>query len=171
MKNRDLANSLEGLQAISSIKALPLNIAFAIGLNINAVKDHMEVFNDLKKKVLEEHAKKDKDGTIIPFYHKTQDGKFVIDEETGKPAFTQGSMQFGERQKEVDAAFKELLDTEIDDKVVLRVIKLSKLRDKSGALLTGIEPQHLAACMWMFEDDLSGDDAVVPAKVVAKKTA
>jgi hypothetical protein len=180
VKNRDLLGSIESINAIAALKQ-PVRTAFAVALNLKAVKDHMEVFDGQRKKIVEAHTKKDEAGVAIPVYEaeKGEDGKPLLDKDgepiliykdeltpegepktkDGKPVrklvnkVIEGQVKLDD-PKAFQKEINDLLDIDVADELKIRPVKLSDLKGD-------IESQHFANAIWMINDDVS--DKAEPA--------
>lgn len=188
MKNRDLINAVESINAVAALKQLPIPIAFAIGLNLKAVRDHMTLFEDHRKKLLEKHTKRDEKGNQVPVYlpEKDDKGQPLLDA-AGEPKIVkndkgevvnkihEGQIKLAD-PKAFNKDIEELLAVDVTDELKIRKVKLSALlpKDKDGKPSmeaksdpeTTLSPQHFANLLWMFEDDLgiSGEPESKPEK-------
>lgn len=154
MKNRDLVNSTDSVNSIAAIKDLPIPLSFAIGLNLKALKDYLDVFEAEKKKLIDKHTVKDAEGKPIPQTRLDENGKPVLGED-GRPETIPGSLTWDD-SKALDADFKILLDLEAEG-FKPRRIKISKLKDAKGVWLKGIDPADFASASWMFLNDIQPD--------------
>lgn len=172
MKNRDLINSVESINAVAALKQLPIPVAFAVGLNLKAVRDHMEIFETHRKKILEAHTKKDDKGVPVPVYlpEKDADGKprldakgdvLIVKDDKGEIVnkIHEGQVKLDD-PKTFNKEIEELLNIDITDDLKIRKVRLSTLlpskdiKDDKG---TTLEPSHFANLLWMFIDDISGE--------------
>lgn len=190
MKNRDLINAVESINAVAALKQLPIPVAFAIGLNLKAVRDHMEFFDTQRKKVLEKHTNRDDHGAAIPVYipEKDSDGKPLLDakgkarvikDENGDVInkIHEGQVELKD-PKAFNADIEELLNVDVSDELVIRKVRLSALlpKDKDGKVVldakgdkdTTLEPSHFANLLWMFTDDIGISEDANTEKPVEK---
>lgn len=157
IKNRDLVNAIESINAIAALK-LPVRTSFAVALNLKAVRDHMEVFNEQRTKILDKHTLKDKKGVPLPAYapENGPNGKPLL-EADGRPTIVKDDKgeivnKVLKDQVQIDepAAYKkdieELLDINVTKLVQIKPIKLG---DLEGTL----EPQHFVNILWMFKEE------------------
>jgi hypothetical protein len=157
MKNRELINAIESINALAAMK-LPVRTSFAVALNLKAVRDHMEIFEEQRKKLVEKHTLKDKKGVPVPVYlpEKDAEGKPKVD---AKGEATIVKDDKGEIVNKVHEGqiklidpklfnkdIEELLAIDVTKEVNIRPIKLS---DLEGSL----EPQHFANIVWMIKED------------------
>lgn len=123
--------SLPALGALAGVK-LPAQVSFKVALLVKALKDPIEAFNDVRKKLLEDPA------VAEPMKLTDKDGKEVLDEE-GKPRFKEGEYTIKDPKRWNDE-MKAAGDQEIE--VNVEAIKVSEL----GA--AEIEPRVLVALDW-----------------------
>lgn len=164
MKNSDLIDSIESINAVAALKQ-PVRTAFVVALNLKAVRDHMVVFEEQRKKLVAQHTRKDKDGEPLKAYAPAFDaagksiltedgeplldaeGKMLLDKDGKPPRAVEGQVRLIDGGKPFQKDFKELLDFEFTSKeVFIRPVKLSLLEGS-------IEPTHLANITWMINDD------------------
>lgn len=165
MKNRDLLDAVESINAVAALKQ-PVRTSFVVALNLKAVRDHMGVFDEQRKKLVEAHTRKDADGKPLPVYAPTVDaegksiitaegdlildaeGKPLVDKNGKPPKVLDGQVRLDD-PKEFRKDLEDLLGIELTDKeVFIRPVKISLLEGN-------IEPQHLVNIMWMLNDDTS----------------
>lgn len=164
MKNSDLLGSIEPINALAALKQ-PVQVSFAIALNLKAVRDHITVFKEQQQKIVDKYTGKDVNGKPLPAYAFAvdRDGKSILDEKgdplldsDGKPVLDKDGNPPKVLENQVritdPKAFRkdleELDQMDVTDDVKIRPIKLS--------LLEGlIEPQLLVGVIWMINDDVS----------------
>lgn len=157
LKNREFINAIESINALAALK-LPVRTSFAVALNLKAVRDHMEVFEAQRKKLVEKHTMKDASGANVPVYlpEKGADGKPLLDakgevvlvkDEKGEIVnkIHEGQIKLDD-PKAFNKDIEELLAIDVSEELVVRPIKLS---DLEGSL----EPQHFANILWMIKED------------------
>jgi hypothetical protein len=165
VKNRDLLDATESINAVAALKQ-PVRTSFCIALNLKAIRDHLEVYETQRKKLVAAHAKKDKDGKNLPAYFPAEDkdGKSIfdkdgepipnaVDRDGNPPKVNPNGVRLNNPQAFHDE-YKELLELDVTDELVIRPVKLSLLEGS-------IEPQHLSGITWMINDDVSDP---LPAK-------
>ena len=172
MKNRDLQDAVEAINALAALK-LPVKTAFAVALNLKSIQDHLVVFNDQRKRLVQENTENDADGKPLPVYlpENGADGKPMLDANgssvrvvcDGKiiNKVSPGAVILKDGGKPYSLAMEELLDIDIDDVLRIKRVKVS-------AITGDIESQHLVSILWMFQDDVSpADDAKAAAATTA----
>ena len=65
LKNFAIQNILDVLGEISQQELSDIKISYRIGKVIKALSTHSEDYQESRKKLIEQHAKKDKDGVIL----------------------------------------------------------------------------------------------------------
>lgn len=160
MKNRDLQEAVESINALAALK-LPVKTAFAVALNLKAIQDHLTVYNDQRKRLVEANTENDEEGKPLPVYlpENGPDGKPLLDAD-GKATpvkgddgkiinkISAGAVVLKEAGKPFRESLDELLDIAIDDMLTIKRVKIS-------AITGEIAPQHLVNVLWMFQDDVS----------------
>ena len=173
MKNRDLIDSIASINALADFKQ-SVKTSFAISLNLKSVKDHMDVFNEQRKKLVEEHTDKDADGKALPVYELAvdKDGRNILGDDgepvkkldkEGKPIPVDGQVKLSD-PKAFQKDFEELLDIDITADLKVRRIKLTDLTGQ-------IEPRHFTNLLWMILDDVYEPADRVAAKEAEDKLA
>lgn len=173
MKNRDLLDSIESINALANFKQ-SVKTSFAISLNLKAVKDHMEIFTEQRKKLVEEHTEKDADDKPLPVYELAldKDGKNILGDDgepvkkldkDGQPIAVEGQVKLIDPKK-FQKDFEELLDIDITGDLKVRKIKLTDLTGQ-------IEPRHFTNLLWMILDDVYEPADRVAAKEAEDKAA
>lgn len=168
MKNSDLLDAVASINAIAALKQ-PVRTSFVIALNLKAVRDHLEIFEGQRKKLVDQYTQRDDKGVAIPVYAPAvdKDGKAIVDPDghlimdaDGKPPVDKDGKALRPLEGHfhlVDPAkfredIKELTEIDVTKEVTIRPVKLSLLEGS-------IEPQHFCNVLWMINDDL----AEVPA--------
>jgi hypothetical protein len=157
VKNRDLLDSAESINAIAALKQ-PVRTAFAVGLNLRAIKDHITYFDEQRKKLVDRHTQKDESGEPVPVYapENGPDGKPLVESDgTAIPVrdaagkivnkILNGQIKLVD-PKAFQKEMQELLDVDVTEDIKIRLIKLSDLKGD-------LEPQHFANLIWMFNED------------------
>lgn len=157
MKNRELINAIESINALAALK-LPVRTSFAVALNLKAVRDHVEVFEEQRKKIVEKHTLKDEKGVPVPVYlpEKDADGKpkvdakgeaIIVKDDKGEIVnrIHEGQIKLID-PKPFNKDIEELLAIDVTEEVTIRPIKL-------GDLEGSLEPQHFANITWMIKED------------------
>jgi predicted house-cleaning noncanonical NTP pyrophosphatase (MazG superfamily) len=139
VKNSDLVGSIESLNALAALK-LPVRTSFTVALNLKAIRDHIGVLDEERKKVADKHTLKDADGKPLPVYKLDDAGKEVLKD--GKPEILEGRIRIDNIQSFNDD-MEALLSVDVSDVVNIKQVKLADLEGS-------IEPQHLAAVLWMI---------------------
>jgi len=129
------------------------------------VRDHLIVFDDQHKKIIDTYTKKDANGKPLPVYVAAVDkeGNSILDKDgdpildvdkkpildkDGNPAQVQEGQIRLTDSKAFHANLQELFNMDVTEDVKIRLVKLS--------LLEGvIEPQLLVSVIWMINDDVS----------------
>lgn len=62
---KDILDSMEALNKLNNAHGMSSVVAFRIGKNIKAIEGEVKVFDDVRKKLLEEAANKDENGKAI----------------------------------------------------------------------------------------------------------
>jgi hypothetical protein len=85
--NFQLANSMEPLAELLK-KSIPVKTAFRLNVNRKKLAPLVETYEEARKKIIDEHVLKDKDGKFIPAVHpETKEelkGHFATDEQYHK---------------------------------------------------------------------------------------
>lgn len=150
MKNRDLQEAVSSINVLAALK-LPTKTAFLVALNLKAIKDHLTVFHDQRKRLVELHTERDSDGVPVPvLVPELDESKKPRLDAQGKviTRVAEGSVVLKDTGKPFRKDEDDLLDIDIDDMLKIQPVKIS-------TIVGEIEPQHLTNIMWMFIDDLS----------------
>lgn len=123
---KDILDSMETLNKLNNAHGMSSVIAFRIGKNIKAFENEVKVFDDVRKKLLEEAANKD------------ENGKPIIDKDTN---------QYDVPADKLEDLVKEI--EKLQNEEVKVDIKKVSLEDIEKADLS---PRELMSIEYMLED-------------------
>jgi hypothetical protein len=123
LSNKTLFSASEVISELSNIKDIPVRLSFNISKNIRAIKNALELFENMRKKLVTDNAIKDANGEVI--------------QENGNVRIT-NIMKFNQQME-------ELFD--IENSIDITVIKISDLEACSAK----VQPAVLVNAAFMFE--------------------